>query len=78
MAARMKRRVGADNVAVVEPSEVSAPLWSMRVRGRVWMAVRRCAVKFPGECFSWARKGWKMRKGSRSKRERGDISRLFF
>ena len=28
MAARMKRRVGAENVAVVEPSEVSVPVLS--------------------------------------------------
>lgn len=49
MAARMKRRVGADNVAIVEPSEVSLSILRacvcMQVRvcwGRVWMAVRPC------------------------------------
>ena len=29
MAARMKRKVGAENVAIVEPSEVSLPLVSV-------------------------------------------------
>lgn len=39
MAARMKRRVGAENVAIVEPSEVS-PLWSPGVpvsQGLGWL-----------------------------------------
>ena len=31
MAARMKRKVGAENVAIVEPSEVSLPLVSVCV-----------------------------------------------
>ena len=31
MAARMKRKVGAENVAIVEPSEVSLPLMSVCV-----------------------------------------------
>lgn len=49
MAARMKRRVGADNVAIVEPSEVSLSILRACVCvqvhvcwGRVWMAVRPC------------------------------------
>ena len=29
MAARMKRKVGAENVAIVEPSKVSLPLMSV-------------------------------------------------
>lgn len=40
MAARMKRRVGAENVAIVEPSEVSLPAFEReRVCVRVWLFV---------------------------------------
>ena len=44
MAARMKRKVGAENVAIVEPSEVNLPLMSVCVCVCVCMCVCVCVL----------------------------------
>ena len=45
MAARMKRKVGAENVAIVEPSEVNLPLRSVCVCVCVCVCVYVCCAQ---------------------------------
>lgn len=87
MASRMKRRVGAENVAIIEPSEVSRPLWvrvgmrvSMCASGVGWGWQSGTGLSCPGLVFlllgtkSSSPKGLEKVKG---RWERGQISWLF-